>query len=383
MGIYQVDANCVARQNEKQLASIAALMLSGCPTYGRGSGEYLYVPPTLRAPELPSSIGDYAWANSDVKPIGLAFLFVALSVYLMLAMACVRIIAFEPHLGWRRLTIVAGAVFPLLATYIAYVEYRVDAVEQFGVFLTALIVVPACMTFGRKLFVWVYSGFVESGAQGKTTTHVLVESSASELFRDAVKSQNRTAGTSPSIVVDGELIADHEQRETILVLPLASPWRRFFARTIDSWLFALPVWLVAVVLFSNQISEHPYLFGIILLPFSLLLEAVTASVLGNSPGKALLAVRVTSLRGAPLSFHQYFARLKRIYVFGLALGIPLVCLFPMIKQYQLLNSARPTSYDSGDFTVRAGEIGGGRKVVAGVVLFILMSIPGWIGAIYR
>lgn len=95
-------------------------------------------------------------------------------------------------------------------------------------------------------------------------------------------------------------LPQQSDREAALSLPLAGPWRRFFARTIDLWLLSLT--MGAVVGYIGSRMSMPFglwlmkpqsdiLFSWMLLPFVLVAEAVIFGLAGNTIGKALLGVR--------------------------------------------------------------------------------------------
>ena len=79
------------------------------------------------------------------------------------------------------------------------------------------------------------------------------------------------------------------------------------------------------------------LFSIFCLPIALAVDALLYRVVGNTPGKALLGLRVGTLDGKPLSLGQYLNRNFSVWVSGLALGFPLINLFTMAYQSRRLH----------------------------------------------
>lgn len=172
-----------------------------------------------------------------------------------------------------------------------------------------------------------------------------------------------------------------------LTYPMAARWPRFFARMFDVW------WEILLVAFALGAVLGRYsagfvewingpgasqLFGILCLPIALILDAAIYRLIGNTPGKALLGLKVGLLNASPLSFGQYLGRNLSIWVKGLALDFPLINLFTMAHQSGRLGKGQQASYDeSTDYRVRAKPIGWARKFSFGVAflgLFVVMAV---------
>lgn len=172
-----------------------------------------------------------------------------------------------------------------------------------------------------------------------------------------------------------------------LTYPMASRWPRFFARIFDVW------WEILLVSFALGALLGRYsagfvewingpgasqLFGILCLPFALIIDAVIYRLIGNTPGKALLGLKVGLLDASPLSFGQYLGRNFSIWLKGLALGFPLINFFTMAHQSGRLGKGQQASYDeSTGYRVRAKPIGWVRKSSFGIAflgLFVVMAV---------
>ena len=105
--------------------------------------------------------------------------------------------------------------------------------------------------------------------------------------------------------------------EDPLSYPFATRWPRFFARTFDVW------WEILVVsfVFGSVLGRYSAgfvewingpgassLFGILCLPIALSLDAFLNWIAGNTPGKYLLGLRVTTSDGKSLRFVQHLSR---------------------------------------------------------------------------
>lgn len=169
-----------------------------------------------------------------------------------------------------------------------------------------------------------------------------------------------------------------------LSLPLATPWPRGFARIFDIWWesiliggtagFILGQYSSAFLRWINQ-PGNDLLIGIIILPFVLIFDAAVFRLTGNTPGKALLGIRVASLRGAPLGFGQYLRRNFSLWWGGLGLGIPFVTLFTLWRQEKRLRNGQQTSYDEKmGSRVWSKPIGWGRKLSFAASFLILFAV---------
>lgn len=176
------------------------------------------------------------------------------------------------------------------------------------------------------------------------------------------------------------------ESERLIAMPLASRWPRFFARIFDLWWEGLLLaTLTGLVLgrYSAGFVEWIYkpgssqLLGILLIPFSMVLDAGVYALFGNTPGKSLLGVRVTTLRGQRLNFAQYLARNFAVWGSGLGLGVPFVTLITMARQSGRLGRGQQASYDeSSGARVHGQSLSFLRRVFFGFAfcsLFVLMA----------
>jgi len=172
-------------------------------------------------------------------------------------------------------------------------------------------------------------------------------------------------------------------REHLIALPLAGPWRRFFARLVDLWVIALPTSFAAAFALSRfspafslwiQRPGSEYAFGWLLLPLVLLVEVGIVALFGTTFGKALLGVAVTTVGAQRPTAAQYLQRQLGVYWFGLGTGFPLVSLFTMARQHGRLKAGRHARYDEGKFYVKAPKLGVLRALSAVVVVVALFFV---------
>ena len=165
--------------------------------------------------------------------------------------------------------------------------------------------------------------------------------------------------------------------------PMTNRWARFFARIFDVWWETLLVVTVSAY-FLGRYSAHfvewinsygsSQIFGILCMPFALILDAIIHRVLGNTPGKALLGIRVRTFDGKSLGFTQYLIRNFSVWMKGLAFGIPLFNLVTMSAQSSRLGKGLEASYDeSSGFTVRSKSPNWIRKIAFGIAFICLFG----------
>jgi uncharacterized RDD family membrane protein YckC len=172
-----------------------------------------------------------------------------------------------------------------------------------------------------------------------------------------------------------------------LSYPLATRWPRFFARIFDVWWETLLIGLILGAVLGRYSASFvewlngpgaSQLFSILCLPIALILDALLYRAVENTPGKALLGLKVGTLDGKPLSLAQYLNRNLSMWASGLALGFPLINLFTMANQSGRLGKGQQASYDEPTgFRVRSKPSGWVRKTTFGFAfagLFVIMAV---------
>jgi uncharacterized RDD family membrane protein YckC len=160
---------------------------------------------------------------------------------------------------------------------------------------------------------------------------------------------------------------------------LTRPWPRFWARLIDNTLL-MPIvgFLIALAaayfrpsLYLAMMSLNEGVLGLIVLPVVSLVLALLMAVFGTTLGKFILGVRVRNLTEmSALPFH--LQRELKVWLAGLALGIPIVALFTQVHQYKLVAAGKPAGYDEG-LAIVEGRASAGRAVTAAIVCVALFS----------
>lgn len=123
------------------------------------------------------------------------------------------------------------------------------------------------------------------------------------------------------------------------VIPrVRSPFRRFFARGLDL-LFYVTLWQLFLIIaldvnLSNRGSGGGVLDAVMQLLLMLVLEPVFLRLLGTTPGKWILGLRVVGEDGKHLTLAQARSRTWKVWFRGMGLGIPIYNLVRYWKSYR-------------------------------------------------
>ena len=151
-------------------------------------------------------------------------------------------------------------------------------------------------------------------------------------------------------------------------------WRRFFARSFDIYLETLLIafifglifgkysWYIKVEQLLEQSNNYLYgfnspdsVFGIVFLPFSLILNAFICSYFGTSFGKYLLGINVNKVE--KMSLKDWLIRSFRLWRSGFAFGIPILSLWTFNREQKLINKHEQTTYDKlSEISVTANKL---------------------------
>lgn len=123
--------------------------------------------------------------------------------------------------------------------------------------------------------------------------------------------------------------------------------RRFFARLFDELLGLYLILAVAGLLGHNPALLNSTLLGFGLQILLLLAEPLLICLLGATPGKALLGLRLTRPDGSRLSYGQAFRRHWGMLWGAVGLGIPIWSLVQMYRTVRRRIDADPQPWDEG------------------------------------
>lgn len=157
------------------------------------------------------------------------------------------------------------------------------------------------------------------------------------------------------------------------------PWIRFWARSFDLLIVAVPV--AAAWWFWFPPAEITWLtvmlFGMAVLFVDLLIEPVLISRLAMTPGKWAFSIRVINPDGSLLSYKQALGRSDMIWAKGLGAGTPVLGQFLMAAQHYELSANARTFWDQeGGFEVEHREIHGTRVIGAIAIAVMILLAAG-------
>lgn len=148
-------------------------------------------------------------------------------------------------------------------------------------------------------------------------------------------------------------------------LPLATAWQRWGARNVDlcwEWMLvhllgvAVTELVAPVLPFTDDLPSRGLVLALSWLPLVLLLDAAVAAKFGNTPGKALLGLRVLRIDGTAPGFWRLVWRNLRMWLAGLGLGLPMFTILTSARQHRRLKEGKQASYDGNAFRVVAQPV---------------------------
>jgi len=132
---------------------------------------------------------------------------------------------------------------------------------------------------------------------------------------------------------------------------LLNRWPRAIARLCDlAWQVVLVMGIFAYAISTGEESRqiHSGLFLLLLftsIPIALLLDAIIASLLGNTPAKSIIGIKATTSRGERLKLITHLRRNFGVWTDGIALGLAPLSIITMIRQFKRVSGRRQAIYD--------------------------------------
>jgi uncharacterized RDD family membrane protein YckC len=166
--------------------------------------------------------------------------------------------------------------------------------------------------------------------------------------------------------------------------PTLHPWRRFFARIFDSWLFALVFFSILGVIFpelfqttQSQATTHgqDYAYSILGLGAYAVFETICLNTFGVTFGKFLYRIHIEIKELNQIPFSIALKRSLAVWFRGLALGIPLLNIITFTVAYRTLLKEGQTSWDH-DFgcLISHQHISVPRWIIIAVAWLLLLSV---------
>ena len=134
------------------------------------------------------------------------------------------------------------------------------------------------------------------------------------------------------------------------VAPVAvCPWRRYWARRLDLFLYTLLIVGVLTLGFHVNLAKSGRLLSLIstylALGVMLVVEPLLLRLFGTTPGKALLGLRVTYQDGTHLSYVDAQARTWDVISRGMGWNLPIYSLYRLWKCYRAQSDGEEMAWD--------------------------------------
>lgn len=197
----------------------------------------------------------------------------------------------------------------------------------------------------------------------------------------------RPAPSSPPLISAPPIPAPTEAKPSGFVAagPQVRPWIRFWARITDYGLFgsflATLLLLIAPDLAAEMLDQNYVfidVFFVVVVFLWVFIEAALLAVLGTTPAKALLNIRVRHSDGSLLSYGEGLRRAFGVWFHGVGIGILLAELLFMAFSYFRLKKSGTTNWDAGKpWEVQHRPVGWIRSIALILILLvgILLSAP--------
>lgn len=155
------------------------------------------------------------------------------------------------------------------------------------------------------------------------------------------------------------------------------PWRRFWARMFDWWLYGRLWFLIQLMILHIDAASRPAALGstvvgiIVQIILMLLLEPLFLSRWGTTPGKWLLGLYVTQESGRKLTHTEALYRTSGVLVSGMGIAIPIYDLVRLYLSYKTCAAGIRLSWDEGMVYTLKEESGKQIVLYLGAVLLII------------
>ena len=120
------------------------------------------------------------------------------------------------------------------------------------------------------------------------------------------------------------------------------------------------VGVVLGVVAPGLLEVNNLLLGMLVVFVWIAIETVLLSTWGTTPGKWLLGITLRTRQGGKLDAGAALRRSFNVWLKGLGLGIPIVCLITLAASHKRLTKQGETSWDAGRHQVRHAPVTVGR-----------------------
>lgn len=156
----------------------------------------------------------------------------------------------------------------------------------------------------------------------------------------------------------------------------ARPGQRLWARLLDNFLYGVGLVVLLGMLFPSLVDENTNegLLGVMLLPFSLALDALVIASFGSSIGKSLMGLSVLRDDGENLTLADAIERNFYLWYRGLAIGVPIIALFTFMSAYRGMEEGNTTSWDRDTGSGVYNKSGNAVRTWVVAITFLVLSV---------
>jgi uncharacterized RDD family membrane protein YckC len=158
----------------------------------------------------------------------------------------------------------------------------------------------------------------------------------------------------------------------------AKPWPRFLARQVDYFLFGMIFGIVHSMILTDILDLPWMLFSPVATFAWIPPEALLLAIFGTTPGKWTFSLRVTREDGGKLLLGAALVRSVRVWIQGMALGIPLILLIANWLGYKQLTSRGVTAWDElTPSTTHQAPLSGPRMLIGLALVATCVALLSW------
>ena len=149
------------------------------------------------------------------------------------------------------------------------------------------------------------------------------------------------------------------------------PWIRYWARMMDIFLFSFLWGFFAHIIFVPLFYIPDTIINMLTSVIYIFIEPIMLCLLGTTPGKALLKIKLRKENGAMLTYTEALSRTFNVWIRGQGLGIPFIALFTHIAAFNKLKREGKTSWDQDGKYIVTHQILGPLRIFS-ILIFILI-----------
>jgi uncharacterized RDD family membrane protein YckC len=151
--------------------------------------------------------------------------------------------------------------------------------------------------------------------------------------------------------------------------PVTRRWVRFWARMFDMYLFYLAAGILLAMIAPQALMMNDLALGLVLLCAWVFVESWLLSTFQTTLGKWLLKTRIALASGEPITYSKAQARSLKVWIRGLAIGVPLLSLVTLIMSSISIERDGITSWDKEEGFIVTHEKIGAVRVLAAMLFF--------------